>query len=105
MPLYSFYNEETDEVTEEIMSISSMETYLKEHPHIKQIIHAPAIVSGVMGRSQTKIDSGFKDVLSRIGNANPHSPLGQEYGDKGIRATKTREVVKRQKERQAKSIS
>lgn len=105
MPLYSFYNSETDEVTEELMSIASKENYLKENPHLTQVIEAPAIVSGVMGLGQNKTDSGFNDVLSRIGQANPHSPLGHKYGDKGIKATRTREIVRRQKERQAKSTS
>lgn len=105
MPLYSFYNSETDEVFEEIMSISSKETYLEENPHITQVIEAPAIVSGVMGLGQNKNDSGFNDLLSRIGQANPFSPLGEKHGDKGIKATKTREIVRRQKERQAKSTS
>jgi hypothetical protein len=100
MPLYTFYNEETDEYVEELVSISSKEQFLKDNPHLTQVIEAPAIVSGVGGVGQIKQDSGFKDLLNRIGNANPYTPLGFEHGDKGIKATKNREAVTRQRKRQ-----
>jgi hypothetical protein len=103
MPLYLFYDETADEYFEELMSNSSRLEFLEENPHIKSIIQAPAIVSGVSGVSH-KNDSGFNDLMSRIANANPHSPLADQHGDRGIRATKTRQVVKRQKERQLKSL-
>jgi hypothetical protein len=35
--------------------------------------------------------------MSRIATANPASPLAEKYGDKGIKASKTREVVKKAK--------
>ena len=59
---------------------------------------APAIVSGVAGITH-KNDSGFNDMLGRIARANPHSPLGQTHGDKGVKATKVREAVNRNRER------
>jgi hypothetical protein len=103
MPLYSFHNKETDETWEDFMSISSMESFLEQNLHVQQIIHAPAVISGVSGMTH-KNDSGFKDMMSRIASANPTSPLASQYGDKGTKASKTREAIKRQKVRQMRSV-
>jgi hypothetical protein len=35
--------------------------------------------------------------MSRIAAANPTSPLAEKYGDKGVKASKTREAVKKAK--------
>ena len=102
MPLYSFHNKETDEIWEDLMSISSMEAFLEQNLHIQQVIHAPAVISGISGVTH-KNDSGFNDMMSRIASANPTSPLASHYGDKGTKASKTREAIKRQKVRQARS--
>ncbi len=64
------------------------------------VVPAPAIISGIAGVTH-KNDSGFGDMMSRIAAANPTSPLAEKYGDKGVKATKTRQAVTRQKERQS----
>lgn len=91
MPLYEFRNKETGETWEQFLSFSEREELL-EDPNIEQVISAPALISGIAGVTH-KNDSGFTDMMSRIANANPHSPLAQQYGDKGVKASKTREVV------------
>ena len=45
MPLYDFENIETGEVETKMMSISSMEEYVKD-PNIRQVLAAPKIVGG-----------------------------------------------------------
>lgn len=100
MPFYEYYNTDTDERWEAMRSYTAHLSFLEENPHIKQIICAPAIVSGVSGAR--KVDSGFNDVLQRIASNNPHSPLAQEYGNKGIKESKTREVVNKHREIQSK---
>lgn len=99
MPLYDVIDLDTNDVHEVFMTYSAFQTYLENNPHLQFVPHAPAVVSGVAGVTH-KVDSGFNDVLGRIANANPHSPLAQEYGDKGVKATKTRDAVKREKVRQ-----
>lgn len=92
MPMYQFRDKETGEVFEELFTFDEKKAFLDENPDIEQIIGAPAIISGIAGITH-KTDGGFNDLLNRIGNANPHSPLAQQYGDKGIKASKTREAV------------
>lgn len=96
MPIYEFRDKHTGDVWEEFLSISAKEDYLEENPDIELVIGAPAIISGIAGVTH-KTDSGFNDLLNRIGNANPNSPLAQQHGDKGIKATKTREAVNKTK--------
>lgn len=96
MPIYEFRNKKTGAHTEEFLSISGKDQFLKENPHLELVIGAPALVSGISGVTY-KNDGGFKDLLNRIGNANPTSPLGQQHGDKGIKATKTREAINKAK--------
>ena len=98
MPTYTFRNIETGEEWDEFLSFSGREERLKD-PNIQQVPNAPAFVSGIAGVTH-KNDSGFKDMMSRIAAANPTSPLADKYGDKGSKASKTREAVKRQKIRQ-----
>jgi hypothetical protein len=96
MPLYEFRNKETGEIWEEFLSMSARDEYLAANPQAELVIGAPALISGIAGVTH-KTDGGFKDLLNRIGNANPTSPLAQQYGDKGVKATKTREAISKAK--------
>ena len=64
MPLYDFENTDTGEQFEEMMSWSALQAYLHECPHLKQLVGAPKIVTGV--GSHLKVDDGYRDVISRI---------------------------------------
>ena len=70
MPIYEFRDKETGETWEEFLSMSAKEEYLAENPHAELVIGAPAFISGIAGVTH-KNDDGFKDLLNRIGNANP----------------------------------
>lgn len=50
------------------MSYDNKVKYLAKNPHIKEIIGTPNIVGGHGDRIKT--DAGFKEVLSKIGDAN-----------------------------------
>lgn len=103
MPTYLFRDKETDEVFEGFMSYTERNELLEAHPELEPVVTAPAIVSGISGITH-KNDSGFKDMMSRVAAANPYSPMAEKYGDKGIKASKTREAVNNQKRRQLKAL-
>jgi len=65
MPTYQFRDVNTQEVFEKFMKTSEKETYLKENPHVQQILGATNIVSGV-GGVHSKVPDGFNEVLQRI---------------------------------------
>jgi len=96
MPIYNFRNIETDEVVEEIMTISARDEYLKANPHMKGVIlSAPKTVSGV-GEMHTKIDNGTKEMLQRVADGNPTSPMNDEWGtDKSVKAVANKQIVRK----------
>ena len=97
MPTYEFVNTETDEKFESFMKISEREEYLKNNTHIKPILSAPTIVSGVSTSNsrQGKVPTGFNEVLSKVAEAHPTSSVCERYGRKSIKDVKTREIVKK----------
>lgn len=99
MPTYTFRDKTTGEVWDELLSLSAREERLKD-PNIEQVPCAPTLISGISGVTH-KNDSGFNDMMGRIAAANPMSPLAEKYGDKGVKASKTREAVKKAKAKMA----
>jgi hypothetical protein len=68
MPTYKFLNTDTGEEHEDFMSISALEQYLKDNPHVTQLVHgAPLIHSG---RGLGKPDQGFRDLLKSMKKGN-----------------------------------
>ena len=102
MPIYNFIDMSTGEEFESFMGMSERDVFLKEHPHINSVVTCAAIVSGVAIRN--KLSDGFKEVLSKIGEAHPSSPIGHAYGDKSIKAVQTREIVRKHVEKIAKRV-
>lgn len=103
MPFYDFINNETGEEWEDFMSYDSMKSLLAENPNIQIIYKSMNLVGGVGDR--VKADTGFGDMLGRIARANPTSPLADRYGDKSIKAVKSRDAVKRQQKKHNISTS
>ena len=98
MPTYTFKNEDTGCIEERIMSFTKLDQFKKDNPHLKQVIlSAPPTTGGVGDR--VKIDGGFKEVLSKIGDAHPGSSLNT---NKSIKDIKTKEVVKKHIHKQRK---
>lgn len=93
MPTYNFIDTTTGEEFESFMGISAREEFLKENPHIQPVVTAPAIISGT--GSYQKAPSGFNEVLSKVAEAHPASPLAEKHGSKSIKDVKTREVVRK----------
>lgn len=97
MPRYDFLNTETNEIEEHMMSYTKLDEFKENNPHLKQQITALNIVGGTGDRVKT--DDGFKEVLSRIGDAHPGSSLNT---NKSIKDIKTKEIVKKHIHKQAK---
>lgn len=96
MPIYEYVDEQTGETWEEFWSYETHKSFLENHSHISQRLSIN-LVGGVGDRVKT--DAGFNDMLGRIARANPTSPLAERYGDKGIRASKSRAAVKKQQKK------
>jgi hypothetical protein len=75
MPTYEFRNKQTGDVTEHIMRISERDQFILDNPHLEQTItKAPAFTGDHVS---VKKDTGFKEVLQKINERNPHNDLSK----------------------------
>lgn len=75
MPTYSFRNKETGEVFDQMMRIAAKEQYLKDNPHLEQVITGAPAFAG--DHITIKKDTGFKEVLQKIHEKTPGSTLNR----------------------------
>jgi hypothetical protein len=94
LPYYNFEDTNTGELIEKFMKISERDEFVKENPHLKQIITgAPMMVRNSSGG--IKNDDGWKENLARIAEANPGSALAEKVGGRSTKEVKTREAAKK----------
>ena len=98
MTTYKFYNHENNQSFEDFLSIVEKDKLLKLNPHIEQVPNGFAIVSAV-GNLDSKTDGGFREVMSKIAEQNPHTPLAERYGSRSTRDVKVEQAVKKWKNR------
>lgn len=76
MPTYRFENKNTKEEWTEFMSISEMEKFLADNPHVEQLVNGAPLIADPMriqGTSVSKPSNGFRDVLKEVQKAHPLS--------------------------------
>ncbi len=94
MPFYRLRDTNTGEEWEQLLGISECDQYLIDNPHIERLFNgAPLLVGGHGDR--VKPDNGMKEMLSRVAEANPHSPLANRYGHKDSKSVKVRDTVQK----------
>ena len=98
MPTYRFYNRKTGLVYEEYMMISEMEKLVKKK-HIELLPPTQMNIVSSVGSVDSKTDSGFKDVLSKVSEAHPNSPLASRYGKRSVKDTQIERVRKKHRTR------
>jgi hypothetical protein len=98
MPIYSFENIKTGKEYTEQMSMSELDSYLLKNKNVRQVFTTLNIVGGVAGLTH-KPDSGFKDVVQKIAEKHPSSPLAQKYKKKSIKEIKTKQVIDKHRKR------
>jgi len=101
MPTYNFKNKKTNEEWQDLMTIAEMEKFVKKK-HIELLPPTQMnIVSGV-GSMDSKTDSGWKEVMSKISEAHPVSHLADRYGKKSVKDTQIDKVIKKHRDRKTK---
>ena len=91
MPNYTFEDTNTGDVYEMWMKISERDEFVKDNPHMKQLITgAPMMVSSTGGM---KNDDGWKENMQRIAAAHPNTPLADRYGSRSAKDIKTKQVI------------
>ena len=98
MPTYRFYNSKTKEEYTDLMSISEMEEFIKKK-HIKLLPPTQLNIVSSTGTIDGKTDSGWKEVMSKISEAHPKSPLADRYGKRSVKDTQIERVRKKHRNR------
>ena len=100
MPTYRFYNKRTKEEYTDLMSISEMEEFIQKK-HIKLLPPTQVNIVSSTGSLDSKTDSGWKDVLSKITEAHPASALANQYGKKSVKDTQVDRIIHKHRRKKA----
>jgi hypothetical protein len=100
MPTYRFYNKRTKKEYTDLMSISEMEEFIKKK-HIKILPPTQVNIVSSVGNIDSKTDSGWKDVLSKITDAHPASALANQYGKKSVKDTQVDRIIHKHRRKKA----
>ena len=82
------------------MSISEMEKFTKKK-HIKLLMPTQLNIVSSVGNIDSKTDSGWKEVLSKVSEAHPASNLASQYGKKSVKDTQIDSVIKKHRAKKA----
>ena len=100
MPTYRFYNKRTKKEYTDLMTISEMEEFIKKK-HIKILPPTTLNIVSSVGNIDSKTDSGWKEVLSKVSEAHPASHLANQYGKKSVKDTQVASIIKKHKRKRA----
>ena len=103
MPSYNFRNKKTDEVTEEWMSITQREEFLKANKNLEPYIEsAAAFSSSSIGDTLgARTDNTWKEVMSKIAEAHPASELAKRHSaNKSIKRLQSEQVLAKYRTKQ-----
>ena len=99
MPTYEFLNTKTKKIEEHIMSVSAYDDFKVDNPHLERYYSdAPLFsYSGTGYLSGKKNDNTWKEVMHKIAEQNPRSPLAEKVLRKDTKRVKTDKVLKKHK--------
>jgi len=104
MPTYEFFNIKTKQIEEHVMSISAYDQFKIDNPHLhRHFSEAPLFsYSGTGDMSGKKTDNTWKEVMHKIAEQNPRSPLADNVLRKSGKRIKTDQVLEKHRKKQQK---
>lgn len=99
MPTYEFINRKTKKLEEHVMSVSAYDEFKENNPHLERYIgDAPLFsYSGTGDFAGKKTDNTWEEVMHKIAEQNPRSPLAEKVLRKNTKRVKTDQVLKKHK--------
>lgn len=97
MPIYEFLNKKTKKIEEHSMSVKDYDSFKENNSHLERHYSSAPILSysGVGDMAGKKTDNTWKEVMSKIAEQNPRSPLADKVLRKGTKRVKTDQVLKK----------
>ena len=98
---YTFLNKKTGIVETHEMRVSAYDDFKINNPHLERYLEsAPTVVYN--GKSFSSTDNTWKEVLAKIGEKHPSSPLADQFVSKSVKEVKTREILKKHRDKVGK---
>jgi len=100
MATYTFKDITTQELIDVVLDMNDYDEFKLLNPHLERyfdIESIPPVIGGFNYNS--KIDSGFKEVLSKVAEAHPGSALADSHLSKSIKQSRTERAVKQWKKK------
>jgi hypothetical protein len=99
MPIYEFVNTKTKKIEEYSMSVSAYDQFKADNPHLERYYSEAPLFSytGTGDLAGKKTDNTWKEVMSKIAEQNPRSPLADRVLRKSTKRIKTDEILKKHK--------
>jgi len=103
MPTYEFLNSKTKKIEEHMMSVSAYDQFKADNPHLERYYSdAPMFsYSGTGDLAGKKTDDTWKEVMTKIAEQNPRSPLADNVLRKNTKRIKTDQVLEKHRKKQA----
>jgi hypothetical protein len=104
MPTYEFVNTKTGKLEEHFMSISAYDSFKENNPHLERYIESAPLFSysGTGDMAGKKTDNTWKEVMHKIAEQNPRSPLADQVLRKNAKRIKTDQILEKHRKRQQK---
>ena len=97
MPTYTFRNIDTGEIAEHVMRMSEYDAFKENNPqlqrHIAEVSHFSYGGTGDLHGKKT--DNTWKEVMHKIAEQNPRSPLADNVLRKDAKRIKTDQVIQK----------
>lgn len=105
MATYTFLNKNTNTIEEHVMSMLDYDQFKINNPHLERYIDSAPIVSfNGTGDNISKTDNTWKEVLAKIGEQNPRSPLADRFRKKTAKEIKVNDTIEKHKRKRAERL-
>ena len=103
MPTYEFVNIKTKKIEEHTMPMSAYDSFKAENPHLERYFSEAPLFSytGTGDLCGKKTDNTWKEVMHKIAEQNPRSPLAEKVLRKDTKRVKTDQVLEKHRKKQA----
>ncbi len=111
MPIYTFKNKRTGKIKEYEIRLSDYDQFKLDHPNLERVFDAVGLAFHARGNKTVselaaKRDPGWAEVLSKIGQQNPHSDINSQFTkNKSAKKLKAEAVVEKHAKIQAKQAA
>lgn len=76
MPIYTFKNKETEEITEHTCKIAELDKFKEDNPHLERYFNSVIPMGDPVHLGVKRLDNGFREVLQNIHRNTHGSVLG-----------------------------